>query len=189
MNKRVVECVPGDLLMSAHFIYSWCNWRNFHVWLLGIFQRLAAQEDPGRAFIFAAKAAVAGAEATKSMPALVPSHLLVSHTSQLQLRMLIWGKCLNLLAKVYSIMTSEALLFRKDALLQRKFVLRACQLVFRQREFSTRELIGSFLPLQAGRSSYVPAQVLATVPDPGAMAAAAWLMAAATAITQDLGIS
>jgi len=35
----------------------------------------------------------------------------------------------------------------------------------------------------------VPAQVLATVPDPGAMAAAAWLMAAATAITQDLGIS
>jgi dihydroxyacetone kinase len=74
-------------------------------------ERLAAQEDPGRAFIFAAKAAVAGAEATKSMPAL------------------------------------------------------------------------------AGRSSYVPAQVLATVPDPGAMAAAAWLMAAATAITQDLGIS
>ncbi|KAH9532374.1 hypothetical protein CY35_19G089900 [Sphagnum magellanicum] len=74
-------------------------------------ERLAAQEDPVRAFIFAAKAAVAGAEATKSMPAL------------------------------------------------------------------------------AGRSSYVPAQVLATVPDPGAMAAAAWLMAAATAITQDLGIS
>jgi dihydroxyacetone kinase len=78
---------------------------------LGIFQRLAAQEDPVQAFSFAAKAAVAGAEATKSMPAL------------------------------------------------------------------------------AGRSSYVPAQVLATVPDPGAMAAAAWLMAAATAITQDLGIS
>jgi hypothetical protein len=56
---------------------------------LGIFQRLAAQEDPVRAFIFAAKAAVAGAEATKSMAALVPSHLLVTHTSQLQLRMLI----------------------------------------------------------------------------------------------------
>ncbi|KAG0620336.1 hypothetical protein M758_4G208500 [Ceratodon purpureus] len=35
---------------------------------------------------------------------------------------------------------------------------------------------------QAGRSSYVPDHVLATVPDPGAMAAAEWLKAAAEAL-------
>jgi dihydroxyacetone kinase len=36
---------------------------------------------------------------------------------------------------------------------------------------------------QAGRSSYVPDHVLATVPDPGAMAAAQWLKAAAEALS------
>lgn len=35
---------------------------------------------------------------------------------------------------------------------------------------------------QAGRSSYVPEHILATVPDPGAMAAAQWLKAAAKAL-------
>jgi dihydroxyacetone kinase len=35
---------------------------------------------------------------------------------------------------------------------------------------------------QAGRSSYVPDHVLASVPDPGAMAAAEWLKAAAEAL-------
>lgn len=35
---------------------------------------------------------------------------------------------------------------------------------------------------QAGRSSYVSAAILATVPDPGAMAAAAWYRAAALAV-------
>ncbi|KAL1824785.1 putative 3,4-dihydroxy-2-butanone kinase [Daucus carota subsp. sativus] len=35
---------------------------------------------------------------------------------------------------------------------------------------------------QAGRSSYVPAEILASVPDPGAMAAAAWYRAAALAV-------
>lgn len=36
--------------------------------------------------------------------------------------------------------------------------------------------------MQAGRSSYVSAAILATVPDPGAMAAAAWYRAAALAV-------
>ncbi|KAG2427354.1 hypothetical protein HXX76_012548 [Chlamydomonas incerta] len=36
----------------------------------------------------------------------------------------------------------------------------------------------------AGRASYVPAEVLATVPDPGAVAAARWLRAVATALKQ-----
>ncbi|KAJ7243360.1 hypothetical protein O6H91_Y433900 [Diphasiastrum complanatum] len=35
---------------------------------------------------------------------------------------------------------------------------------------------------QAGRSSYVPPEILTTVPDPGAMAAAAWLRAVAGAV-------
>eukprot|EP00850_Spirogloea_muscicola_P009124 SM000050S17049 [mRNA] locus=s50:599048:605013:+ [translate_table: standard] len=38
------------------------------------------------------------------------------------------------------------------------------------------------LQAQAGRSSYVPPEVLHAVPDPGAKAAAAWLTAAATAV-------
>ncbi|KAK8525951.1 hypothetical protein V6N12_020436 [Hibiscus sabdariffa] len=38
------------------------------------------------------------------------------------------------------------------------------------------------MPAQAGRSSYVSAAILATVPDPGAMAAAAWYRAAALAV-------
>ncbi|CAI6004649.1 unnamed protein product [Closterium sp. NIES-65] len=38
------------------------------------------------------------------------------------------------------------------------------------------------MPALAGRSSYVPAEVLASVPDPGAMAVAAWLQGAATAM-------
>ncbi|KAL8153555.1 LOW QUALITY PROTEIN: hypothetical protein V2J09_011315 [Rumex salicifolius] len=37
---------------------------------------------------------------------------------------------------------------------------------------------------QAGRSTYVPAEILASVPDPGAMAAAAWYKAAAMAVKQ-----
>ncbi|CAN6801559.1 hypothetical protein YC2023_098251 [Brassica napus] len=44
---------------------------------------------------------------------------------------------------------------------------------------------------QAGRSSYVSAQILASIPDPGAMAAAAWYSAAARAVkeqSQGLGI-
>lgn len=36
--------------------------------------------------------------------------------------------------------------------------------------------------MQAGRSSYVSADILATVPDPGAMAAASWYKAAALAV-------
>ncbi|XP_062115064.1 putative 3,4-dihydroxy-2-butanone kinase [Humulus lupulus] len=35
---------------------------------------------------------------------------------------------------------------------------------------------------QAGRSTYVPGEILASVPDPGAMAAASWYRAAALAI-------
>ncbi|GJP44461.1 hypothetical protein CLOM_g8046 [Closterium sp. NIES-68] len=38
------------------------------------------------------------------------------------------------------------------------------------------------MPALAGRSSYVPAEVLASVPDPGAKAVAAWLQGAATAM-------
>ncbi|CAI7848841.1 unnamed protein product [Closterium sp. NIES-53] len=38
------------------------------------------------------------------------------------------------------------------------------------------------MPALAGRSSYVPAEVLLSVPDPGAMAVAAWLQGAATAM-------
>ncbi|KAL0649457.1 hypothetical protein Bca4012_092148 [Brassica carinata] len=44
---------------------------------------------------------------------------------------------------------------------------------------------------QAGRSSYVSAEILASIPDPGAMAAAAWYSAAARAVkeqSQGLGI-
>eukprot|EP00897_Mesotaenium_endlicherianum_P005163 jgi/Mesen1/4675/ME000241S03716 len=41
---------------------------------------------------------------------------------------------------------------------------------------------------QAGRSSYVPAEILSSVPDPGAMAATAWLQGAATAIASNLQI-
>jgi dihydroxyacetone kinase len=37
---------------------------------------------------------------------------------------------------------------------------------------------------QAGRSSYVSAENLATVPDPGAMAAAGWYNAAARAVKE-----
>lgn len=37
---------------------------------------------------------------------------------------------------------------------------------------------------QAGRSSYVSAEILATVPDPGAMAAAGWYSAAARAVKE-----
>ncbi|KAG8498940.1 hypothetical protein CXB51_005360 [Gossypium anomalum] len=40
---------------------------------------------------------------------------------------------------------------------------------------------------QAGRSSYVSAAILATVPDPGAMAAAAWYRAAALAVKAKYG--
>ncbi|XP_010271130.1 PREDICTED: putative 3,4-dihydroxy-2-butanone kinase isoform X2 [Nelumbo nucifera] len=42
---------------------------------------------------------------------------------------------------------------------------------------------------QAGRSSYVPVEILASVPDPGAMAAAAWYRAAALAVKQKLQAS
>lgn len=35
---------------------------------------------------------------------------------------------------------------------------------------------------QAGRSTYVPRDVLASIPDPGAMAAAAWYRAATLAV-------
>ncbi|CAN8269153.1 unnamed protein product [Cochlearia groenlandica] len=38
---------------------------------------------------------------------------------------------------------------------------------------------------QAGRSSYVSAEILATVPDPGAMAAAGWYSAAARAVKEE----
>ncbi|CAI7882080.1 unnamed protein product, partial [Closterium sp. NIES-54] len=38
------------------------------------------------------------------------------------------------------------------------------------------------MPALAGRSSYVPAEVLASVPDPGAMAVVAWLQGVATAM-------
>ncbi|XP_051113541.1 putative 3,4-dihydroxy-2-butanone kinase [Andrographis paniculata] len=38
------------------------------------------------------------------------------------------------------------------------------------------------MPAQAGRSSYVSADILATVPDPGAMAVACWYRAAAVAV-------
>lgn len=37
---------------------------------------------------------------------------------------------------------------------------------------------------QAGRSSYVSAEILASIPDPGAMAAAAWYSAAARAVKE-----
>lgn len=37
---------------------------------------------------------------------------------------------------------------------------------------------------QAGRSTYIPGDVLASIPDPGAMAAAAWYRAAALAIKE-----
>nr|GME20759.1 putative 3,4-dihydroxy-2-butanone kinase isoform X1 [Ipomoea batatas] len=37
---------------------------------------------------------------------------------------------------------------------------------------------------QAGRSTYIPADILASVPDPGAMAAAAWYRAAILAIVE-----
>jgi len=36
--------------------------------------------------------------------------------------------------------------------------------------------------MQAGRSAYISPDILATVPDPGAMAAASWYRAAALAI-------
>lgn len=40
------------------------------------------------------------------------------------------------------------------------------------------------LVFQAGRSTYIPGDVLASIPDPGAMAAAAWYRAAALAIKE-----
>lgn len=40
--------------------------------------------------------------------------------------------------------------------------------------------------MQAGRSTYVSAEILASVPDPGAMAAASWYRAAALAIKNKL---
>ena len=40
--------------------------------------------------------------------------------------------------------------------------------------------------MQAGRSSYVSPEMLASVPDPGAMAAAAWYRAAALAIERKM---
>ena len=36
---------------------------------------------------------------------------------------------------------------------------------------------------QAGRSSYVPAEVLASVPDPGAVGVTTWMEAVAAALT------
>lgn len=36
--------------------------------------------------------------------------------------------------------------------------------------------------MQAGRSTYVSGEILASVPDPGAMAAASWYKAAALAV-------
>jgi hypothetical protein len=40
--------------------------------------------------------------------------------------------------------------------------------------------------IQAGRSSYVSAEILSTTPDPGAMAAAAWFRGAAVAVSKFL---
>lgn len=40
--------------------------------------------------------------------------------------------------------------------------------------------------LQAGRSSYIAPDLLASIPDPGAMAAAAWYRAAALAVKNKL---
>lgn len=40
--------------------------------------------------------------------------------------------------------------------------------------------------MQAGRSSYITGDVLSTVPDPGAMAAATWYRAAALAVEHKL---
>jgi len=42
------------------------------------------------------------------------------------------------------------------------------------------------LHLQAGRSSYIAPDLLASIPDPGAMAAAAWYRAAALAVKNKL---
>jgi len=36
--------------------------------------------------------------------------------------------------------------------------------------------------MQAGRSTYISGEILSTVPDPGAMAAATWFRAAALAV-------
>lgn len=40
--------------------------------------------------------------------------------------------------------------------------------------------------MQAGRSTYIAADLLSSVPDPGAMAAAAWYRAAALAVENKL---
>ncbi|XP_062173884.1 putative 3,4-dihydroxy-2-butanone kinase [Alnus glutinosa] len=42
---------------------------------------------------------------------------------------------------------------------------------------------------QAGRSSYVSGEILSSVPDPGAVAAASWYRAAALAVKDKYGIS
>jgi dihydroxyacetone kinase len=47
--------------------------------------------------------------------------------------------------------------------------------------FSCFDLVFVF---QAGRSSYVSPEILSTVPDPGAMAAAAWFRGAAVAVAE-----
>ena len=47
---------------------------------------------------------------------------------------------------------------------------------------NTLFVVSNQLVLQAGRSTYVSAEILAMVPDPGAMAAASWYLAAALAV-------
>lgn len=48
------------------------------------------------------------------------------------------------------------------------------------------EILGGCLIVQAGRSTYVAADILATAPDPGAMAVASWYRAAALAVKHKL---
>lgn len=101
-------------------------------------QKLAAGEDPLKAFSDAADAAEAGAAATKTMMAQV----------------------------IYNRPFFSSLKLQE----------------FRLASVHETFSLKSVFKLQAGRSSYVPEHILATVPDPGAMAAAQWLKAAAKAL-------
>ncbi|GFY95344.1 dihydroxyacetone kinase [Actinidia rufa] len=121
-------------------------------------ERLVAGDDPADAFILSSEAALAGAESTKHMQAQGQGRFWWG-----------WGGDLTVVGEGVGVVVAAAKVGRggvTGASLLGGGSVGACAL----------------RNLRAGRSTYVSGDILATVPDPGAMAAAAWYRAAALAV-------